>query len=175
MGNKAREALTVQTQESPPTHWEQWPGESIKAFEAFKTYRDLLHKRTFVEVARLFGCSDTNIRQWAVRWSWAERVEAYDRHLDQIDREEQVRARREMRRRQAQIGVQLQSLAMHGAATLQKQVDNKLPLHLEPGEIARLCDVGAKLERAARGEDSASEFSEITVVFERSTEDDPLD
>jgi hypothetical protein len=162
--------------ESPEHPWLQQVGESAKAFDAFSRYRDLLAKRTFEAVARQLQCSGANVRRWALQWNWADRVWAYDSYLDEQDRSEQVRERREMRKRQAHLGVTMQSIAAQGLKELQDRMQQKLPLNLEPSDIARMMDVGARLERGARGEDTAHMYTNIQVVIAESLQElDPDD
>jgi len=45
----------------------------------------------------------------------------------------------------------------------EKGPDRCEPLNLTPDEIVRLIEVGSKLERLARGEDTESHFTKIVV------------
>lgn len=96
---------------TPAAPSERQKGESAVAFEAFRIYLEAGPARSTAKVARSLGKSKTLIDRWSSRWSWVERVRAFDTkaagaaddaHLDAI-------ARRS--RRQAEIA------QLHGEAT----------------------------------------------------------
>ena len=122
----------------------------------------------------MLSCSQQNVARWAIRWDWADRCRAYDRHLDDLQRAELIEERREMRRRQIEIAMELQGIAEEEIAELQKRVDQGLSLNLTPAAICRLIEVGARLERESLGEDKASRFTDINVIFKRSDDDDAM-
>jgi hypothetical protein len=143
-----------QAEEKP---WDRRPGESAKAYRAFTLYRDKLADRTFEFVAGVLHCSGTNIRRWAKRWDWSHRARAYDTHLDKIELDALSRERVAMKTRMARQGIDMQAAAAGGLSELQRLLKrNKKPLRLSANDIARLTEVGAKLERYARGEDDES-------------------
>ena len=90
----------IPTQAHP---FEQQPGEPSRAYAAFVLYRDLGPKRTLDEASRLHHTakvrdaeqtqngpprrSSGQIRLWADRWAWRERVKAWDAELDRQARE----------------------------------------------------------------------------------------
>jgi hypothetical protein len=143
--------------------WEKQIGESDKAFNAFVVYRDLPGLRTYQKAADKLGCSHTNVRQWASRWVWKNRVDAFDRFADEEDRYAMAKNRLEMRKRHANIGMTLQSLAVRGIQELQAKVAAGTPLGLEPAELSKFLDVGARMEARAYGEDRDSRFTQIIV------------
>lgn len=55
--------------ERPP--WERIRGESAKAYEAFRRFRDAGSRRS------LAGCRSIE-RRWSWRWRWAERAGEWD-------------------------------------------------------------------------------------------------
>jgi hypothetical protein len=84
--------------------WERRDGEPAPAFGAFVIYRDLGPQRSIDEVARrLSGHQEGTkrapgrLKKWSVDYSWAERSQAYDRHLDA----ERLAAAREAERARA--------------------------------------------------------------------------
>jgi len=147
--------------------WDRLPQETARAFGAFTLYRDQLGRRTLEKVAQMLSCSQQNVARWAIQWDWADRCRAYDHHLDELQRAELIVERRLMRKRQIQAGMELQGIAEDEIAELQKRVDQGLPLNLTPAEICRLIETGAKLERLALGEDKASKFRDINVIFQK--------
>jgi hypothetical protein len=54
--------------------WERMRGESAKAYESFRRFRDGGPHRT------LAGCRSIE-RRWSWRWRWAERAGAWDSEL----------------------------------------------------------------------------------------------
>jgi hypothetical protein len=147
----------MQNSQTEEKSWDRRPGESAKAYRAFALYRDKQADRTFEFVARELQCSGTNVRRWAKRWDWTRRVRAYDIHVDRIELEALTRERLAMKKRMAKQGVNMQVVAAEGLAELQRLIDDeKSTLRLTPGDIARLAEVGGKLERYARGEDDES-------------------
>ena len=80
----------------PEVLWEQQPGESAKAFEAFAAYRDMGAERSLRKLTQQLHKNLTTIRDWSVKWNWQERVRAYDRELDRQAREQAVRSVRQM-------------------------------------------------------------------------------
>jgi hypothetical protein len=66
---------------------ERLPGESLKAWTAFTTYRDLLADRTMAAAWRKLkrrkrGDAPGRWNAWSSQFRWQERVGAYDVHLD---------------------------------------------------------------------------------------------
>ncbi len=133
--------------------WDRRPGESAKAYRAFTLYRDKQADRTFESVAGLLQCSGTNIRRWAKRWDWTSRVRAYDIHLDRIELDALSRERLAMKKRMARQGIDMQLAAADGLSELMRKTG---PRGLSASDIAKLAEVGSKLERYARGEDDES-------------------
>lgn len=60
-----------------PLEWEQQPGESDKAFGAFKLYLDAGHGRSVLGVCRELGKSRQLLQRWAGRWRWRDRAAAH--------------------------------------------------------------------------------------------------
>ena len=139
-----------QAEEKP---WDRQPGESAKAYRAFALYRDKQADRTFEFVARELRCSGTNIRRWAKQWDWTGRVRAHDILVDRIEHEALSRDRVAMKKRMARQGIDMQTAAADGLSELMRKTG---PRGLSARDIAKLAEVGAKLERYARGEDDES-------------------
>ncbi len=57
--------------------WERQRGESAKAYEAFRTFRDVGPHRS------LLGCRSIE-RRWSYRWRWADRAAAWDVELYRV-------------------------------------------------------------------------------------------
>ena len=135
-----------------PKPWERQEGETPKPYEAFCIYRDMKtddQERSLREVANRLKKSLTLIGRWSSKYSWVERVAAWDDEQERIEREiaqkEQAKAIREMRKRQAQAGYALQLKATKALG--------KLPIdQMSPQDIVKMMAEGAKLERIGRGD-----------------------
>ena len=60
------------------TPWERQKGESTKAFEGFRTYRDLGAGRSLVAAAKALGKNKAVLSEWSMRHEWVRRVDAHD-------------------------------------------------------------------------------------------------
>jgi hypothetical protein len=145
--------------------WERQAGESAKAYAAFAKYRDLSSARTMAKVAEMSECSAQNIHRWARRWFWTQRCYEYDLIEEQRFREQASRDRLNHHRRQVRVGQALQSIAIAGIRELQARLEQKLPLGLDPVQIAALLKLGDQMESAGLGEDreGASNYTRIVV------------
>jgi hypothetical protein len=77
--------------------------------------------------------------------------------LDRIDLEALSRERLTMKKRMARQGIDMQAAAADALSELLRLIKRKKrPLRLSASDIARLAEVGGKLERYARGEDDES-------------------
>jgi hypothetical protein len=146
--------------------WERQPGESPKAFHAFRLYRDLMEKRTLAKVAETLGCSSTNVERWARRWAWTQRTYEYDLAQESAWQQQASRDRIQMRRRQIQLGQALQSVAAYAVREWQQKIELKLPLHMDPVEVAGLLKLGNELESRGHGEEKdGGRFTKIVVTI----------
>lgn len=105
-------------QEPEIAPWEQQPGESAKAFEAFAIYRDMGAERSLRKLTQQLHKNLTTIRDWSVKWNWQERVRAYDRDLDRQAHAQAVREVRSMTNRHIRIAMQLQAKALQALEQL---------------------------------------------------------
>jgi hypothetical protein len=132
--------------------WERQGGESAKAFEGFAAYRDLGPARSLAAVGQALGKTKAACEPWSSRWGWVERAAAWDDHADRLDRERDLAERhaaiRKMNDEHARVGHAAIVLASQKLATLDPEAIRELRL----GDAIRLIEVGAKIERLARGE-----------------------
>lgn len=128
-----------------PDPWERQVGESAKAFEAFTKYRDMTPgERSIRKVAQNLSKSATLIKNWSARYGWVERATAWDDEEDRKTRVEQDEARRKMNKTHADLGTALLVKAAKGLKAIPDE-------ELTAADVARLVEVGSKLERQARG------------------------
>lgn len=105
-------------QEPEIAPWEQQPGESAKAFEAFAIYRDMGVERSVRKVTQRLNKSLTLIGKWSSAYNWPERARAYDRDLDRQAHAQAVREVRSMTNRHIRIAMQLQAKALQALEQL---------------------------------------------------------
>ena len=105
-------------QEPDIAPWEQQPGESAKAFEAFAIYRDMGVERSVRKVTQRLNKSLTLIGKWSSRYNWPERARAYDRDLDRQAHAQAVRDVRSMTNRHIRIAMQVQAKALEALEQL---------------------------------------------------------
>lgn len=130
-------------QEPDIAPWEQQPGESAKAFEAFAIYRDMGVERSVRKVTQRLNKSLTLIGKWSSRYNWPERARAYDRELDRQAREQAVRSVRQMTDRHIRIAMQLQAKAV-------RALENLDEAQLTPKMMLAFLTKATELERMNR-------------------------
>lgn len=118
--------------------WEKREDESAKAYAAFCVYRD-----TPTKVRKINR--ENMDKKWALKFKWRDRAEAYDVYLDGIKREAHQEEIKEMRRRHAELAMDMLNKAAMVLATIE-------PEEVKPGDLSRLVDVATKLERISRGD-----------------------
>ena len=146
--------------------WEQQPGESARAFEAFAVYRDMGPERSVRRVAQQLGKSGALISRWSSAHNWVERARAYDRELDQQARAQAVRDVRGMTDRHIQIAMRLQEKALEALERLDvKALTPKMQLEFltKATELERLNRISAAGMDGTVQTDGADE---IEIVIE---------
>lgn len=132
-----------------PKPWERQPDETTKPFEAFCAYRDMGRGRSLRAVAEKLGKSEQLMSRWSAKNKWVERASQWDDEQERIEREiaqkEQAKAIREMRKRHADIA---NAMLLKAAKALKAIPDDEV----RAGDISRMVDVAAKLERISRGD-----------------------
>lgn len=122
--------------------WERQHGEPTKGHGAFRIYRDLpAHQRSLETVADQVGTSYRTVRRWAERWDWRARAEAWDDACHQVEDRERLEAIRSMHSTHRRAG---QAAIVKALQALQHVDPGAMPV----GSIARLLELGAKLERS---------------------------
>jgi len=136
--------------------WHRRPDESTKAFHAFMLYRDMLPKsRSLQKVCQKIGKTPsyvTYLQKWSSRYSWVARATAHDDHLAQVRTEAQEAAIIDMADRQAREGMALQTVGIRRFLDERGVVRADIVQEMKDGDAIRAIDVGAKIERTARGE-----------------------
>ena len=136
--------------------WERQENETPKQFEAFATYRDM-EERSLSKLAQQLNKSKQLLGRWSSANNWVERCAAWDNEQDRILRQEQIKDIKKMRKRHADTGALMVSISN---MALKKMIDTSNPqkprlradIEITPNELARLVEVGSKLERIGRGD-----------------------
>lgn len=151
--------------------WHRQPRESSKAFHAFMLYRDMPPKERSLEKVRQKLTKTPpylrHLKKWSSYYSWVARAQAHDDHLAAVGAEAQEKAVKDMAERQAREGMAMQSKGM----TKLRRMKAK---DMQPRDAIHAVDVGAKLERTARGEPTEIVKEEITFRSAEDLTDDEL-
>lgn len=147
--------------------WERQPRETAKAWTWFKAYRDLGPTRTRSRIHEgpdaIEGTKRSSVDKQAATWKWAERVRAYDLHMDQVEQRATELEIKRMAKRQIKMGEQFQSVGLQWVEALQERVaaadDSAIELldRLTGNTALRFAEVGVDIERRARGADAVEE------------------
>lgn len=118
--------------------WDRQEGETSKAYEAFRHYRDLGPLRRLDEVV---GGHQRTVERWSTRYGWSARAVAWDDEVhmraDQ-ERLESIRRMHDTHQRAARVATGKALAALQATA----------PEDIPPAAAARLLDLGTRLERA---------------------------
>ena len=154
-------------QEPDIAPWEQQPGESAKAFEAFAIYRDMGVERSVRKVTQRLNKSLTLIGKWSSRYNWPERDRAYDRDLDRQAHAQAVREVRSMTNRHIRIAMQLQAKALEALEQLNVAT---LSPKMQLAFLAKATDIERMNRLSAAGMDDSGQQRDgaegIEVVIE---------
>lgn len=151
--------------------WKIQPGERPEDFELFTMYRQLGKngtKRTLETLVRLVGTKEENVKKeinrignTSTRWGWRKRIEAYENFLDQQAIEDDIRSRKEMRKRLTKQAEAAQGGCMVIISKFLKKQneDPKFFDNIKEGDLTRIALTAAEklvslgeFERKVRGE-----------------------
>jgi hypothetical protein len=121
--------------------WDKRRGESAKAYEFFRRFRDLGPLRTFEPlVAPEHSVTLQTIRTWSLRNDWRDRALAWDEEVHRAEDLSRLEALRGMHDRHQRAGRLAQAKAIAALSEVQ-------PEDIPPYAAARLLELGARLER----------------------------
>jgi hypothetical protein len=87
--------------------WKRQKGETSAQYSRFAKYRDYpREERTLARLSRELHRDAKTIGMAAKRWRWAERVDLWDAHLEEIAVRAQEKAVAEMNERHADLALQ---------------------------------------------------------------------
>ena len=134
--------------------WERQPGETPGQYLWFIRYREArLEGGSLSDIRQKFGMNrgyDKALRKWSAENRWVFRIEAYRDFLEAKKAEQRLKDIEEMNNRQSTYGRLLQQVAMK-IVTDNQLSEDKEGLKLTVDQIARWVEVGARVERTARG------------------------
>lgn len=141
--------------------WERRKGEPAVAFRYFALYRDLGPHRSLAKVALDVKVSLDRLKELSARHGWVDRAEAYDDHIDAQLREARETERVRLERTHFGAGAALLGVALrrlNGVAAAVgpggepiEPVTRLDPNSLDAGDVARLMEVGVRVQRISSG------------------------
>lgn len=129
--------------QEPTKVWERQKDESAQAFEAFVLYRDMGAERSLEAVAQKLSKSISLIKRWSREKNWVERVRAYENAQQKVAFAEDIKNRKDMRKRHIAISLQLQKKAL-------KALENLKIEKMSAKEIREFLKMATDLERLSR-------------------------
>jgi hypothetical protein len=157
------EQQVEQTFEALPKLWERQPGETARAFAAFRRYLDLpAEDRTILNAAKShvarskarkkpsLKASERQFEKWSGENYWIMRAAAYDDSLAQIEYEATAEARRALGRKHVELVEHLTDKAI--AAVIAVKIDD-----MSPRDVVRFADAAVKLSGIVHGGAAAAD------------------
>lgn len=131
--------------------WDRMPGETDRPWDMFLMFREMRPAdRKLVTISGMFGCHPEYVTRNARRYGWHLRVEAWDRHLDELRQVEFQEETKVMGRRQARLAMKMQYVA---EARIDQITSSPEAMEaLTAGDARGLAKDGVEIERRARGE-----------------------
>jgi hypothetical protein len=139
--------------------WELRDDETPKSYAAFCIYRDLGPDRSVAKALEADGKtvgSRGYWEAWCSKYDWVDRAAAYDLHTDGLIRKRLEAKRMRAAEQQAELGEAMVSKARERLRTIDTS-------DLGAQDIARLADVGVKMQRLALGE--PTEIGKQSVII----------
>lgn len=149
--------------------WERLPGETPLQYSRFRSYLNSKSdrmQRSLDRTARVQGVEYKAVSITSSRWHWVLRADLWDRHVEAAEFREFETQKRQSARRQARLGSKLQELA--GAAASSLLADPDRVAEMSGNEIAKLADVGTKIERLANSDPTAisEDRGQVKLIWE---------
>jgi hypothetical protein len=134
--------MVTEVEQAEAGAWERLDDEPPHAHEAFRIYRDLPPaQRTMAAVATQVDAAERTLRGWAERWDWRERSAQWDDACHRVEDQERLDALRSMHATHRRAGRAAVVKAMQALSTM-------VPEDMPPSAVARLLELGARLERS---------------------------
>lgn len=147
-----------------PELWERLPNETQQQYDKFCAYRDMKYipdangipqvnisiRRSIRKLCEKSGFKRQNIERYSRKFNWQERCEAYDKHIEELVREQNEHNIKKMQDNHARIAAQMLKKATARLLTIKDE-------DISASDIARLVDIGVKIERLSRGESTENQ------------------
>ena len=101
------------------------------------------------KVGKNLGKTTTHLEAWCSKFSWVDRAKAWEDEQDKLVRQMQMQEIADMRKRHADLAVEMLEKAMEGLRNLSADELNAVA-------IGRLVEVASKLEQKSRGDTTDS-------------------
>jgi len=150
--------------------WLRLPGETPLQYKRFQCYLNSVDPKTALRsvhrTAKTMGVEPRIVERGASNWHWRLRAQIWDSHIEAEEFRAFETSKRQSARRQANLGKRLQEVAMAGASKLLANED-RLD-EMSGNEIAKLADVGSKVERLANSDPTAisEDRGQVKLVWE---------
>lgn len=141
--------------------WERLPGEPELQFDRFRAYLTFPKPRHMTKFAPTVGVAAATLNTVAEKYHWKLRADCWARELDRQEDEAFAEEKRSAARRQARLGASLQTLAEKGIAC-----HLTMPGEMSVSDIARIADVGVKIERLAHDKSTVNESTVTRFIYE---------
>ena len=136
--------------------WGRQCGESRKAFAAFTTYVEMGTDRSLKRLSEALGRSTSRglFARWSAKWSWQQRVKAFDREQGRVRQMVHAGVVKETIKRQQSLGKALLGQAGLALAAMRGpkcEECGRGGVNLTPTQITQFVKVGVDVERLALG------------------------
>jgi hypothetical protein len=148
--------------------WDNLPGETPLAFSRFRSFLTMTlgpkGERSIHRLAASLGLTTKGILSTYTKYHWQLRAKLWDQHL--LDEEDiQFSKERKMSaRRQARLGLRLQSVA--NTALGQLAADPDRIAAMTPIEILKMSESGQRVERLAHGDATVVTDRQVQLVWD---------
>jgi hypothetical protein len=147
--------------------WQQQPGESPKAFQAFVVYRNTEpNERSLQRVVSELAKSRTLISRWSAKWSWVERAQAWDDYQEMRRLEKRIEAKQRMDEKHLRI---IRDACSKAIEALAKMDPEKLAGNYF--ELRHWIKDSIRLERLIRGEPETIEVRREKIELQATVEE----
>ena len=149
--------------------WDRLPNESLRAFAAFREYRDLRDERSIGKVVQELKKSPALIYRWSARYQWQSRIAAYEEFQDQILQREMLRQRIKLNQSSLAIAESLTEKVGEGVAalrTVRKAKDGEgQRLAVSILDLLRMLESSRRIQQDILGDAKEDTISDIHVHF----------
>lgn len=108
--------------------WERLPDETDQAYNAFILYLESKPPRpTQIEMSKMVNVTQETIKIWKSRFSWGERVVAYEKWLKEVDSEQRLESMKEHAHKLTkELYKNIQRLLIENSVYLEKLTKNNM-------------------------------------------------